>query len=176
MAGSWGCLVDGCWVAGLPECRSAGSGVLECRFTGMRALEVRFHTMKFIPDHVDEVSLKAVTKRMALEVIKLVNDLPRTKARDVLGKQLLRSATSVAANYRAACRARSDAQMLAKMGTVEEEADESCLWIELLTESGTCKDEMATVLHPEYSRMTAIAVASRRTLRGGIEKRGNTPR
>ena len=132
--------------------------------------------MKFIPDRVDEASLKAATKKMALEVIKLVNELPRTKSGEVLGKQLLRSATSVAANYRAACRARSDAEMLAKMGTVEEEADETCLWLELLTESGTCKADIAGHLHHEYSRITAIAVASKKTLRTGIEKRGNTPR
>ncbi len=132
--------------------------------------------MKFIPDRVDERSLKAATKRLALEVIKIANGLPRSKTADVLGKQLLRSATSVAANYRAACRARSDAEMLAKMGTVEEEADETCFWIELLTESGTYKSEMTGVLHSEFSRMTAISVASKKTLRNKIEKRGNIAR
>jgi len=132
--------------------------------------------MKFIPEKVDEKSLKLATKKMALEAIKLVNALPNTRAGDVLGKQFLRSASSVAANYRAACRARSDSEMLSKLGIVEEEADESCLWLELLVESDTCKSEMATHLHPEFSRMTAIAVASRRTLRAGIEKRGNKTR
>lgn len=132
--------------------------------------------MRFIPEQVNEESLKSSTKKMALASIKLADSLPKTRTADVLGKQLLRSATSVAADYRAACRARSDSEMLSKIGIAEEEADESCLWLELLMESGTCKDPMASHLLPEFSRMTAICVASRRTPRKGIEKRGNKAR
>jgi four helix bundle protein len=141
-----------------------------------RFAAIKYRIMKIIPEKVDEASLKAATKKMALEAIKLVEALPKTKTADVLGKQLLRSATSVAANYRAACRAKSDLDMLSKLGIVEEEADESCLHIELLVESGTCKDKRADYLHPEFSRMTAIVVASRRTLRKNVEKRGNIAR
>jgi four helix bundle protein len=85
---------------------------------------------------MDEKELKARTKNFALRVIKLVQALPRNMTADVLGKQLLRSATSVAANYRAACRARSQAEFVAKMSIVVEESDESLFWLELIGDSG----------------------------------------
>jgi len=78
--------------------------------------------------------LKLRTKQFALRVIKLVEALPKNKIGDVLGKQILRSATSVAANYRAACRARSKADFISKIAIVEE-ADESFFWLELIAES-----------------------------------------
>ena len=80
--------------------------------------------------------LKRRTRRFALDVIRLVDSLPRSKTTEVIGRQLLRSATSVGANYRAACRARSSADFVSKMGIVEEEADESMYWMELLVDSG----------------------------------------
>src|SRR2546423_4518998 len=76
------------------------------------------------------------TKKFALAVIEAVESLPKTKASDVVGNQLLRSATSVAANYRASCRARSRREFMAKMGIVEEEADESQFWIAMLVGRG----------------------------------------
>jgi len=82
-----------------------------------------------------------------------------------LGKQLLRCGTSVAANYRAACRARSKAEFVAKMGVVVEEADEAILWLELLTESGIVPPEKAELLLKEAHELTAIFTASRRTAR-----------
>ena len=69
--------------------------------------------------------LKRRTRRFALDVIRLVDSLPRSRTTEVIGRQLLRSATSVGANYRATCRARSSAEFVSKMGIVEEEADES---------------------------------------------------
>src|SRR5882672_8856886 len=75
------------------------------------------------------------TKQFALAVVTLVEDLPAGRTADVIGKQLLRSGTSVGANYRAACRARSRREFIAKMGIVEEEADESAFWLELLVEA-----------------------------------------
>lgn len=123
--------------------------------------------MSFIPQDLDEKSLKAATKAMSLEVIKLAMALPRNPSADVLGRQLIRSATSVAANYRAACRARSRAEMISKLGTVEEESDETCLWLEMIQEANHCSSPMAAKLHREYDRMTAITVASRKTLRSG---------
>jgi len=115
--------------------------------------------------------LKERTKRFALRVIRMTESLPRKMAADVLGRQLLRSATSVAANYRAACRAKSRADFISKMGTVEEEADESGFWIELIGEAGLMASTKLVGLHEEANELTAIAVASIRTARRGR----NTP-
>ena len=85
--------------------------------------------------------LKARTKAFALRVIKLVDAMPRSLAAQVIGKQLLRSATSVGANYRAACRAQSHAEFAAQLSIVVEEADETVYWLELLRESSLLKPE-----------------------------------
>lgn len=107
--------------------------------------------------------LKERTKCFALEVINLVESLPRHRTADVLGKQLLRSATSVGANYRAARRAKSPADFIAKMGIVEEEADECVCWIELLTGSGLVSAQRAATLMAEANDLLAITVASIKT-------------
>ena len=86
-----------------------------------------------------EYDLKERTKGFALQVIQLVERLPRRRAADIIGGQLLRAGTSVGANYRAACRAKSSADFISKMGIVEEEADESIYWMELLIEAGIVK-------------------------------------
>ncbi|MDI6779789.1 MAG: four helix bundle protein [Bacteroidota bacterium] len=91
------------------------------------------------------------TKEFALRVIKLVNFLPRSQTGKVLGNQLLRSGTSVGANYRAACNARSKADFISKLGISQEEADESSYWMELIIESG---------LMQESHELTAILTAS----------------
>ena len=109
--------------------------------------------------------LKARLKKFALRVIRLVNSLPRSGAAPVLGKQLLRSATSVGANYRAACRARRKAEFRAKLGIVEEEADETVYWLELLSESGVVRQELLTDLTNEANEVVSIIVASIRTSR-----------
>jgi four helix bundle protein len=109
--------------------------------------------------------LKQRTKSFALRVIRMSGALPAKMTADVLGRQLVRSATSVAANYRSACRAKSRADFIAKMGIVEEEADESGLWLELITESGLLPPEKTSALHTEAGELTAIAVASIRTAR-----------
>ncbi|MCM2360045.1 MAG: four helix bundle protein [Geobacteraceae bacterium] len=88
-------------------------------------------------------NLKERTKSFALRVIRLVEALPKGRTVDVIGKQLLRSGTSVGANYRAACRSKSAADFIAKMGIVEEETDESIYWMELLIESGLMSDAPA---------------------------------
>ncbi len=80
--------------------------------------------------------LKQRTKKFALDIIKFVESLSKGKTAEIIGKQLLRSRTSVGANYRAACRARSSADFIAKMGIVEEELDESIYWMEMLVDSG----------------------------------------
>src|ERR1700743_994450 len=87
---------------------------------------------------MNPIELKARTKTCALRIIKLTKAIPKSDdAGRVIARQIVRSGTSVAANYRASCRARSQAEFIAKIGTVEEEADETALWLELLVESGT---------------------------------------
>src|SRR4051812_48805413 len=108
---------------------------------------------------------KGRTKQFALRTIKLFQALPKTEEARVIGKQLLRSATSVAANYRAACRARSEAEFTAKMGTVVEEADESLFWLELLEEAGIVIPERLVLLKKEADELTAIAAKTHSSLR-----------
>ncbi len=111
--------------------------------------------------------LKQRTKQYALRVIRLANSLPPGKVSDVIQYQLLKSGTSVGANYRAACRAKSPKDFCSKMGTVEEEADESVYWMELIVQSGLVRQELVTDLMQEGHELTAIAVASIITSRKG---------
>ena len=120
-------------------------------------------------------NLKQRTKLFALEVVKLVEALPPGKTCDVLGRQLLRSGTSVGANYRAACRAKSPADFIFKMGIVEEEADESSFWVELLVEAGKLNGDKAASLLQECNELVAITVASIRTARKTRELNSATP-
>lgn len=107
--------------------------------------------------------LKRRTKRLALRAINLVESLPPTKTSSVVGKQLLRSATSVGANYRAACRAKSTADFIAKLAIVEEEADESIYWIELLVESDQIKLGRVEDMLREFDEILSIVVAAIKT-------------
>ena len=107
--------------------------------------------------------LRDRTKTFALRVIRLFRSLPYRTDTQVLGKQLLRCGTSVAANYRAACRARSKAEFIARIAIVAEEADEAVLWLELLIESGIIKSEMTVALLNEAKELAAILTASRQT-------------
>ena len=110
-------------------------------------------------------NLKKRTKQFALDVIKFVEDLPPNRTCNIFGNQLLRAGTSVGANYRAACRAESTADFISKMGTVEEEADESGCWTELLVDAGKIKAVDASFLIKEAGELTAIAVSSINTAR-----------
>src|SRR6266581_9484045 len=110
--------------------------------------------------------LKQRTKEFALNTVRLVERLPRGRAAEVIGRQLLRSGTSVAANYRSARRARSRREFIAKMGIVEEEADESSLWLDLLVAAGIGAADAIGEVREEADQLTAIAVASIRTARG----------
>lgn len=114
---------------------------------------------------MDERRFKERTKQLALRVIRLVERLPRNRSADVIGKQLLRSATSVGANYRAACRGKSTLDVIAKLGIVEEEADESIYWMELLVEGGFLPAETLKDLLAETNEIVAMTVASIKTLR-----------
>ena len=114
---------------------------------------------------MDEKMFKARTKKLAVAIIKQMDKLPNSRATDVVARQVIRSSTSVGANYRAACRAKSSADFINKMGTVEEEADEAGYWLELLLERALVKPEPANVLLREADELVAIAVASINTTR-----------
>jgi four helix bundle protein len=105
------------------------------------------------------------TKQFALRIIRMYGQLPKRTDAEVLGKQVLRSGTSVAANYREACRARSDAELLAKLGLVEAELDETALWLELLVESGIVEAERMNDLLAEADELIRMTVAAIKTLK-----------
>jgi four helix bundle protein len=109
--------------------------------------------------------LKQRTKEFALRVIRMTQALPRSREADVIARQVLRSATSIAANYRAAGRGRSKAEFTAKLGIVIEESDETVLWLELLCESGLVKPARLEDLLNEANQLLAIFAASWRTLK-----------
>ncbi len=111
--------------------------------------------------------LKLRTKKFALAVIAFAEALPKDEASRILGRQLLRSGTSVGANYRSAKRAKSNADFIAKMGIVEEEADESGYWLELLTDSEKVPAARSAALLQESGELVAIAAASINTARHG---------
>jgi four helix bundle protein len=115
---------------------------------------------------VRTADLKARTKRFALRVMKLVDAMPRTIQGRAIANQIIRSATSVAANYRAACRARSRAEFIAKIGIVEAEADESCFGLELIIDSGLLTEERIRPLLSEAGELVAIMAASRKSAIG----------
>lgn len=112
-----------------------------------------------------EQEFKDRTKRVALRIIRLVEALPRTRTADVIGRQLLRSGTSIGANYRAACRGRSPADVIAKLGIVEEEADESIYWLELLIDASIIPASRLDELKVELNEIVAMTVASQKTVR-----------
>ena len=117
---------------------------------------------------MDEQAFKGRTKQLALRVIELVEDLPTTRTADVIGRQLLRSGTSVGANYRAACRGRSVPDVPSKLAIVEEEADESAYWLELLIEARITPEHRIAKLLQETNEILAMTVASIKTLRTRI--------
>jgi four helix bundle protein len=108
-------------------------------------------------------AMKSRTKEFAIRIVTVVRSLPRTREGDVIGKQLLRSGTAVAANYRAVCRSRSQADFVSKMNVVVEEADETVFWLELLGDTGIMSTEKLTLLIKEGNELLAICAASLRT-------------
>ena len=112
-----------------------------------------------------EQEFKDRTKQVALRIIRLVEALPKTKTAQAIGAQLLRCGTSVGANYRAACRGRSAADVIAKLGIVEEEADESIYWLELLIEAKILPESQLNPLMQEMDEILRMTVASIKTLR-----------
>jgi len=114
---------------------------------------------------VDEAMFKKRTRNVALRVIKLVDTLPNSCAADVIGRQLLRSATSIGANYRAACRSRSAADMVSRLSITEEDADKALYWLELLAQSNTVASLRLEPLRKEIGEIVAMTVTSIKTLR-----------
>lgn len=105
-------------------------------------------------------NLKSRTKEYAIRVVRLTEALPKTATGKVVGNQLLRCGTSVAANYRSACRARSKADFISKIGIVAEEADESCFWMELIIDLRLLKEVLVKDLLREAQEITAIMISS----------------
>lgn len=114
---------------------------------------------------MNEREFKGRTKKLALRTIRVLEALPKTRTADTLGRQLLRSGTSVGANYRAACRAKSPADMVAKLAIVEEEADESVYWLELLADAKLIRAARLAPLIAEFNEILSMIVASQKTLR-----------
>jgi len=115
---------------------------------------------------VAEGKLKVLTKAFALAIVRLVEELPNRRAGWVIGDQLMRSGTSVGANYRAACRARSRRDFISKMGIVEEEADESEYWLELAVDAGLLTAERVDELRDQARHIVAMTVLSIKSARG----------
>ena len=113
---------------------------------------------------MNEQEFKQRTKALALRVIKLVSSLPKNTVSEVIGKQLIRSGTAVGANYRAACRARSTADLIAKLRIVEEEADECLYWMELIVEAKLLEVTNLRSIMSETNEILAMTVASIKTL------------
>lgn len=112
---------------------------------------------------MNEREMIARTKQFALRIMKLVGALPKTVQGRAIASQLMRSGTSVAANYRAACRSRSKAEFIAKLGTVEEEADETAFWLELIIEGDLLAAAQIQPLLNEAIEIVAITAASKKT-------------
>jgi four helix bundle protein len=114
---------------------------------------------------MNEQDLKTRSKEFALRVLRMVEALPRSLISGVLGRQIARSSTSVAANYRAVCRARSRADFIAKLGLVEEEVDETAFWLEMIVDAGLQPAAKLAALSKEADELTAIFVQSLKTAR-----------
>jgi len=114
---------------------------------------------------MDEKTFKTRTKKLAVAIIKQMDNLPHSRAGDVIARQIIRSGTSIGANYRAATRAKSTADMINKLKIVEEEADETQYWLELLAETGLLSQEQIANIYKETDEILAMTVASIKTLR-----------
>ena len=119
---------------------------------------------------MDADDLKQRTKQFALRILKLVAALPNSIQGRAVGGQLVRSGTSVASNYRAACRGRSKAEFVAKLGIVEEEADESAFWLELIIEGSLLEPKRVQPLLDEANELTRIVASSRLTAKTNLSK------
>ncbi len=116
----------------------------------------------------EEIKLR--TKKIGLHIIMLIDGLPSKASSWVIAKEIVRSATSIGANYRAACRAKSDADFINKLKIVEEETDETIYWLELIAEIKMLPKESIQVVKQETNEILSIVVASIKTVRNKINK------
>lgn len=123
---------------------------------------------------MDKKAFQKRTKQLAIRVIKMTDSLPKSKAGDVIGRQIIRSATSVGANYRAACRAKSTADFINKLKIVEEEADETLYWLEIIVEAELLSEKKLKALMKETDEIIAMTVASIKTKRKPKAKKQET--
>ena len=115
-----------------------------------------------------EVELKRRTRRFAGDVVRFAGRLPRDQAAGIISKQLIRSAMSIGANYRAACKARSKPDFISKIAIAEEEADETQYWFEILYDLRIIGDDEFKILHNEASELTAILTSSGKTAKQSL--------
>ena len=125
---------------------------------------------------MNEMQLKKRTKEFAKNIIRLCRNLPANREGRLIGNQMFRSGTSVAANYRAACRGRSKAEFVSKLAIVEEEADETTLWLELIKEMSISKDHLVDDLLKESDELVAIMVSSIRTTKKVVRSKVRIPK
>ena len=119
---------------------------------------------------MDKVDLKIRTKQFAVDTIRFINELPKSKANDVISYQIIESPTSVATNYRAALKGRSSAEFISKLNIVLEESDESQFWFEIIEETSETKDpKKLKQLLNESNELTAIFASSLKTARNNIK-------
>jgi four helix bundle protein len=135
---------------------------------------VDFRMMKGAPK-MNPAAMKNRTKEFARRIIRLCRELPNNREGRLIGNQLFSSGTSVAANYRAACRGRSKAEFVAKLGIVLEEADETLFWLELIDEMPINCGSSVGFLMQECDKITAIMVTSIRTAKEGKSERKSNP-
>jgi four helix bundle protein len=114
---------------------------------------------------MDEKTFKERTKKLAVQIIKQVDNLPNSRSTNAIANQLVRSGTSIGANYRAACRAKSTPDMINKIKIVEEESDETAYWLELLIEAGIIPQTQIAEIYKETNEILAMTVSSIKTLR-----------
>ena len=121
---------------------------------------------------MDEAEFKRRTRKLGTDCIALCRTIPRAPEHTPLIQQLVRCSTSVGANYRASCRGRSLNEIISKLSTVEEEADETAYWLEVLAESGVLDKAVVLPLHREANEICAMVVASKRTLKSRAGTKG----
>jgi four helix bundle protein len=137
---------------------------------GLRIAERQRESAHVVDAVMSTEQFRKRTFRFGIRIVRLTQALPKTDVGRVIGNQLLRSGTAVGANYRAATRARSRAEFIAKMGTVEEECDESLYWLEMLAELELVNANRLTGLQREADEILSIVIASIRTARGNAKR------
>ncbi len=126
--------------------------------------------MKFKTCTMTEKDLKIRTKKFAIDILNFVDKLPNRRSANIIGNQLGRCASSVAANYRAACRGRSHAEFIAKIGIVEEEADESTFWLDIIPDTNNANSREIEPMLKEARELTAIFTAASKTAKQNRKK------